>query len=69
MHTYLRNFLVINKLFFSHRFSSCDGYSTNHSLTEMIKKALDGDKFACGVFIDLQKVFIVCQPPPPTFLK
>ena len=27
------------------------------SLTEMIRKALDGDKFACGVFIDLQKAF------------
>ena len=27
------------------------------SLTEMIRKALDEDKFVCEVFIDLQKVF------------
>ena len=27
------------------------------SLTDLIRKALDGDKFACGVFIDLQKAF------------
>ena len=27
------------------------------SLTEMIRKALDEDKFVCGVFIDLQKAF------------
>ena len=33
---------------------------TNHaltSLTEMVGKALDEDKFACGVFTDLQKAF------------
>ena len=27
------------------------------SLTEMIRKALDEDKFVCEVFIDLQKAF------------
>ena len=37
-------------------------HSTNHaqvSLTEKIREALDckGGKFACGVFIDLQKAF------------
>ena len=35
-------------------------FNFNHaltSLTELIRKALDEDKFACGVFIDLQKVF------------
>ena len=26
-------------------------------MTELIRKALDEDKFACGVFIDLQKAF------------
>ena len=60
MHTRLSNFLRINKLFFSHQFGFRNGYSTNHaltSLTEMIRKALDKDKFACGVFIDLQKAF------------
>ena len=60
MHPRLTNFLYINRLFFSHQFGFRNGYSTNHgltSLTEMIRKALDEDKFACGVFIDLQKAF------------
>ena len=60
MHTRLTNFLRINKLFFSHQFGLRNGYSTNHaltSLTGMIRKALDEDKFACEVFIDLQKAF------------
>ena len=45
---------------FSHQFGFHNGYSTNHtltSLTEMIRKALNEDKFACGVFIDPQKAF------------
>ena len=45
---------------FSHQFGLRNGYSTNHaltSLTEMIRKALDKGKFACGVFIDLLKAF------------
>ena len=35
-------------------------YSTNHALikiTETIRKALDDNQFACGIFIDLQKAF------------
>ena len=35
-------------------------HSTNHallSLTEKIREGLDSGKFACGVFIDLQKAF------------
>ena len=45
---------------FSHQFGFRNGYSTNDaltSLTEMIRKALHEEKFACGVFIDLQKAF------------
>ena len=60
MHTRLTNFLQANKLSFSHQSGFRNGYSTNHaltSLTEMIRKAPDEDKFACGVFIDLQKAF------------
>ena len=60
MCTCLTSILQINKLFFSHQFGFRYGYSTNHALTnltEMIRKALDEDKFACGVFIDLQKAF------------
>ena len=60
MHNRLTNFLRINKPLFSHQFGFRDGFSTNHaltSLTEMIRKALDGNKFACGIFIGLQKAF------------
>ena len=42
----------MNKLFFSHRFGFHNGYSKNHaltSLTEMIRKALDKEKFTSGV--------------------
>ena len=61
MHTRLTNFLLINKqtLVFSSIWFR-NGYSTNHaltSLTEMIRKAFDEGKFACGVFIDFQKAF------------
>ena len=51
MHSHLAIFLQINKLLFSHQFGFRNGYSTNHaltSLTEMIRKALYEDKFACG---------------------
>ena len=60
MHTRLTNFLQVYKLFFSLQFGFRNGYSTNHALTiltEMIGRAIDEDKFACGVFIDLQKAF------------
>ena len=60
MHTRLTDFLRISKLLLSHQFGFHDGYSTNHALTsliEIIRKALDEDKFACGVFINLQKAF------------
>ena len=60
MHICLVNFLKKNKLLFCHQFGSRNGYSVNHaltSLTELIRKALDEDKFVCGVLIDLQKAF------------
>ena len=60
LRTRLTNFLQVNKFFFSHEFGFRNEYSTNHaltSLTETIRKALDEDKFACGVFNDLQKAF------------
>ena len=60
MHICLVNFLRKNKLLFCHQFGFRNGYSVNHaltSLTELIRRALDEDKFACGVFIDLQKAF------------
>ena len=60
MHIRLVNFLRKNKLLFCYQFSFRNGYSVNHaltSLTELIRKALDEDKFPCGAFIDLQKAF------------
>ena len=48
------------KLLSCHQFGFRNGHSVNHaltSLTELIRKALDEDKFACGVVIDLQKAF------------
>ena len=60
MHIRLTNFLRKNKVLFSYQFGFRNNYSTNHaliSLTEMIRNTLDNGNFACGVFIDLQKVF------------
>ena len=60
MHIRLVNFLKKNKLLFCNQFGFGNGYSVNYALTglkELIRKALDEDKFACGVFIDLQKAF------------
>ena len=60
MHIRLINFLRKNKLLFCYQFGFRNGHSINYdltSLTNLIRKALDGGKFECGVFIDLQKVF------------
>ena len=58
MHICLVNLLRKNKLLFCHQFGFRSRYSVNHaltSLTELIRKALDEEKLACGVLIDLQK--------------
>ena len=60
MHIHLVNFLRKNKVLLCHQFGFRSRYSVNYaltSLTEQVRKALDEDKFACGVFIDLQKAF------------
>ena len=60
MHIRLINFLRKNKLLFCYQFGFRNGHAINYaltSLTNLIRKALDGGKFECGVFIDLQKVF------------
>ena len=60
LHIRLANFLRKNKLLLCYQFGFQIGYSVNHaltSLTELIRKTLDEDRFVCGVFIDLQKVF------------
>ena len=53
-------FLEKYKCIFYRQFGFRQKHSTNHALieiTENIRKALDNGKFACGIFIDLQKAF------------
>ena len=50
-----------NNLFCPLQFSFRQNYSTTHaliSLTKTIRKYLDEGKFACGIFIDLQKAVV-----------
>ena len=54
------NFLEKYKCIFHRQFGFRQKHSTTHALieiTENIRKALDTGKFACGIFIDLQKAF------------
>ena len=49
-----------NNLIYEYQFGFRKKYSTNHallSIIEQIKSNLDTKKFACGVFVDLQKAF------------
>ena len=60
IHNRLSRFLEENKCLFSKQFGFRSKHSTTHTLidlTETIRKALDDDEFACGVFLDLQKAF------------
>ena len=53
-------YLSIHKCIYDLQFGFRENHSTNHALvsfTESIRQALDGNNFACGVFIDLQKAF------------
>ena len=54
------NFLEKYKCIYKLQFGFRKKHSTNHALikiTENIRKALDNNTFACGLFIDLQKAF------------
>ena len=56
----LSKFLEDNKCLFSRQFGFRNKHTTNHALidlTENIRKALDGNEFACGVFLDFKKAF------------
>ena len=56
----LSKFLEENKCLFSRQFGFRNKHSTNHvliDLTEIIKKVIDDNEFACGVFLDLKKAF------------
>ena len=53
-------FLNLHNCIYELQFGFRSKHSTNHallSLTEMVREALDSGKFACGIFIDLQKAF------------
>ena len=56
----LYSFLNLHNCIYELQFGFRTNHSTNHalfSLTEEIRKALDSNNFACGIFIDLQKAF------------
>ena len=54
------SFLEKNNLIFKWKFGFRSGYSSNHTivnLVESIKKYIDNDNYVCSVFIDLGKAF------------
>ena len=60
MFTRAYSFLEKSNIIYKLQFGFRKKHSTNHALidiTENIRKALDNGKFACGIFIDLQKAF------------
>ena len=60
IHNRLSKFLEENKCLFSKQFGFRNKHSTTHALidiTETVRKALDDNEFACGVFLDFKKAF------------
>ena len=60
MHSRLYKFLDKFNCLYKTQFSFQNSDLTNHALaniTEELRKALDNDEVACGVFLDFQKVF------------
>ena len=60
MHSQIIQFLKDNKIIYYKPFGFCKNLSTAHAiitLTENVLSALDNNKFACGIFIDLEKAF------------
>ena len=60
MHERLFAFLKNHKYIYDLQFGFRTGHSTNHALLDLtgdIRKAIDDNKSAVGVFIDLQKAF------------
>ena len=50
----------MNSVIYDLQFGYRQKYSTSHALidlTDKMKKQLDSGNFACGIFVDLQKVF------------
>ena len=62
MYKRLYTFLNKNNVIYSLQSGFRQQYSTSHALiniTKNIRKALDDGNIGCGVFVDLQKVFIL----------
>ena len=60
MYSRLYKFLDKYNCLYKKQFGFRNSHSTNHALastTEDIRKVLDNDEFACGVFLDFQKAF------------
>ena len=60
VHERTYNFLEKFGCLYKYQYGFRKSHSTNHALieiTEKIRKALDSGKFACGIFVDLQKAF------------
>ena len=60
MFTRLQNFLETNNCIYKLQFGFRAKHSTNHailSITQKIQEAINNDKLAIGIFIDLQKAF------------
>ena len=60
MYTRVTSFLDSQNLIYSRQFGFRKSHSTLHTLTvivERIRKSLDIGELACGVLVDLQKVF------------
>ena len=60
MHNRLYSFLEEQGSIYENQFGFRKNHSTTHALidlTENIRKAIDNNQFACGIFIDLQKAF------------
>ena len=56
----LSKFLNLNDMLYKKQLGFRHDHSTTHALLELTKKirlANDNDKYSCGVFLDLQKVF------------
>ena len=60
IHKRLYSFFEEQNIIFKNQFGFRKNHSTVHALidlTEDIRKTIDSNKFACGIFVDLQKAF------------
>ena len=61
MYNRLYNFLVMNSVIYDLQFGFRQNYATSHALihlTDKKREQLGSGKFACRIFVDLQKAFV-----------